>query len=180
MSEGKEKNHLLFSCGRLFAEIRNYAKYAAFHRNNPESLQKALSADEMISHEGGDMARCLVITVPGKAPQGRECSLCEVDDFVHHAQTAQPSPGIHITRAFSADPVVQVEPSWLHHALRAALLHAPRLHRQGEKATATVKIDEEGEIAGMVAGESAYGFIKKPFNISEIRSLVERISAGVA
>ena len=32
----------------------------------------------------------------------------------------------------------------------------------------------------MAAGESAYGFIKKPFNISEIRSLVERISAEVA
>jgi hypothetical protein len=180
MSEGKGKNHPLFTCGRLFAEIRNYAQYAASHRNGPESLQKALSAIEMISHEGGDMARCLVTTVPGKAPQGRECPLCEVDDFVHHAQTAQPSPGIHLTPAFSADPVVRIEPSWLHHALRAALLHALRLLRQGEKVTATVKIDEEEEIAGMVAGETTYGFIKKPFNISEIRSLVERISAEVA
>ncbi len=110
MSEEKGKNHLFFSCGRLFAEIRNYAQYAASHRNNPESLQKALSAIERISHEGGDMTRCLVATVPGKAPQGRECSLCEVDDFVHHAQTAQPSPGIHSTRAFSADPVVRSGP----------------------------------------------------------------------
>lgn len=158
MSEGKEKNHPLFTCSRLFAEIRGYAQYAVSHRNDPESLQKALSAIERISHQGGDLARYLVATVLGKAPKGRECSLCEVaDDFVHHAQTAQPSPDIHLTRAFNADPVVLVEPSWLHHALRAALLHILRFFRPGEKVTATVKVDEQGAWARICVYANAVG-----------------------